>query len=133
MVCPIIIIGFFIEFKSSQKSLSSFKISSTIDGFSPRKLKSNVKSLSEFLLTGINDIIENHKDKITSVRGRGFMLGIKCEVENTLIAETALKNGLLLVPAADNIIRLLPPLNTEKKDIEEFFNLLNMTLENLPR
>jgi acetylornithine/N-succinyldiaminopimelate aminotransferase len=61
------------------------------------------------------------------------MLGIKCEVENTLIAETALNNGLLLVPAADNIIRLLPPLNTEKKDIEEFFNLLNITLENLPR
>ena len=97
------------------------------------KILSNVKSLSEFLLAGINDIIENYKDKITSVRGRGFMLGIKCEVENTLIAETALKNGLLLVPAADNIIRLLPPLNTEKKDIEEFFNLLNMTLENLPR
>ena len=97
------------------------------------KILSNVKSLSEFLLAGINDIIENHKDKITSVRGRGFMLGIKCEVENTLIAETALNNGLLLVPAADNIIRLLPPLNTEKKDIEEFFNLLNITLENLPR
>ena len=97
------------------------------------KILSNVKSLSEFLLAGINDIIENHKDKIISVRGRGFMLGIKCEVENTLIAETALKNGLLLVPAADNIIRLLPPLNTEKKDIEEFFNLLNITLENLPR
>ena len=36
------------------------------------------------------------------------MLGIKCEVENALIAETALNNGLLLVPAADNIIRLLP-------------------------
>lgn len=97
------------------------------------KILSNVKSLSEFLLAGINDIIENHKDKIISVRGRGFMLGIKCEVENTLIAETALNNGLLLVPAADNIIRLLPPLNTEKKDIEEFFNLLNITLENLPR
>ena len=97
------------------------------------KILSNVKSLSEFLLAGINDIIENHKDKFTSVRGRGFMLGIKCEVENTLIAETALNNGLLLVPAADNIIRLLPPLNTEKKDIEEFFNLLNITLENLPR
>ena len=97
------------------------------------KILSNVKSLSEFLLAGINDIIENHKDKITSVRGIGFMLGIKCEVENTLIAEIALKNGLLLVPAADNIIRLLPPLNTEKKDIEEFFNLLNITLENLPR
>ena len=97
------------------------------------KILSNVKSLSEFLLAGINDIIENHINKITSVRGRGFMLGIKCEVENTLIAETALKNGLLLVPAADNIIRLLPPLNTEKKDIEEFFNLLNITLENLSR
>ena len=61
------------------------------------------------------------------------MLGIKCKVENTLIAETALNNGLLLVPAADNIIRLLPPLNTEKDDIEKFFNLLNITLENLPR
>ena len=61
------------------------------------------------------------------------MLGLKCEVENTFIVETALKNGLLVVPAAENIVRLLPPLTTQKEDIHEFFNLLNITLENLPR
>ena len=97
------------------------------------KILSNVKSLSEFLLAGINEIIGKHKNKISSVRGRGFMLGLKCEVENTFIAETALKNGLLVVPAAENIVRLLPPLTTQKEDIHEFFNLLNITLENLPR
>ena len=46
------------------------------------KILSNVKSLSEFLLAGINEIIGKHKNKISSVRGRGFMLGLKCEVEN---------------------------------------------------
>ena len=97
------------------------------------KILSNVKSLSEFLLAGINEIIGKHKNKISSVRGRGFMLGLKCEVENTFIAETALKNGLLVVPAAENIVRLLPPLTTQKEDIHEFFNLLKITLENLPR
>ena len=97
------------------------------------KILSNVKSLSEFLLTGINEIIGKHRNKISSVRGRGFMLGLKCEVENTFIAETALKNGLLVVPAAENIVRLLPPLTTQKEDIHEFFNLLKITLENLPR
>ena len=59
------------------------------------------------------------------------MIGIKCKSENTVIANEALKNGLLVVTAADNVIRVLPPLNTNKNEIDEFLKLLSITLENL--
>ena len=39
------------------------------------------------------------------------MLGIKCIIANTALCEKLREKGLLVVPAANNVVRLLPPLN----------------------
>ena len=65
------------------------------------------------------DLIKKHGNKITSIKGKGFMIGIECLSDNGKIAEEALKNGLLLVPAANNVLRILPPLNIGKYEIED--------------
>ena len=111
--------------------LCSSIASRVLDLIKEENILSNVSSLSEYLISGINKIIEEHHNKISSVRGHGFMIGIKCKSENTVIANEALKNGLLVVTAADNVIRVLPPLNTNKNEIDEFLKLLSITLENL--
>ena len=111
--------------------LCSSIASKVLDVLYEENLLSNVKNLSDFLIEGIDDLIKKHDNKITSIKGKGFMIGIKCSTDNGKIAEEALKNGLLLVPAANNVLRILPPLNIGKSEIEEFFNLLNITLENL--
>jgi len=111
--------------------LCSSIASKVLDVLYEENLLANVESLSDLLIEGVNDLIKKHGNKIDSVKGKGFMIGIECLADNGKIAQEALKNGLLLVPAANNVIRILPPLNIGKSEIEEFFNLLNITLENL--
>ncbi|MED5437457.1 MAG: aspartate aminotransferase family protein [Pseudomonadota bacterium] len=111
--------------------LCSSIASKVLDVLYEENLLSNVDNLSDLLNEGINDLIKKHGNKLSSIKGKGFMIGIECLADNGKIAEEALKNGLLLVPAANNVIRILPPLNIGKSEIEEFFNLLNITLENL--
>ena len=48
--------------------------------------------------------------EITEIRGAGLLLGIKTKSNNLKINQLFTKNGLLCVPAGDNIIRLAPPL-----------------------
>ena len=45
------------------------------------------------------------------------MLGIKCTIKSNHIIDAAYSEKLLLVPAADNVIRILPPLNVTMKDL----------------
>ena len=111
--------------------LCSSIASKVLDVLYEENLLSNVENLSDLLIEGINDLIKKHGNKIASIKGQGFMIGIECLADNGKISEEALKNGLLLVPAGNNVLRILPPLNIGKSEIEEFFNLLNITLENL--
>jgi acetylornithine/N-succinyldiaminopimelate aminotransferase len=53
------------------------------------------------------------------VRGSGLMLGLKCKAPNTDIVQAGYSENLLTVPAADNVIRLLPPLNITDTEIED--------------
>ncbi|MEO0411669.1 MAG: aspartate aminotransferase family protein [Pseudomonadota bacterium] len=51
---------------------------------------------------------------IKEVRGKGLMLGLKLGTPNTAFVEQCRDAGLLLVPAGDNVVRLLPPLIVEE-------------------
>ncbi len=56
---------------------------------------------------------------VDSVRGVGLMLGIRCLPANGTVVERLRENGLLTVPAADNVVRLLPPLNIAERHVDE--------------
>ncbi len=60
-----------------------------------------------------------HPQVIESVRGTGLMLGLKCKVPNTDLVAAARDQHLLTVPAADNVVRLLPPLTITKDELAE--------------
>ena len=70
---------------------------------------------------------------VTDIRGEGLMLGIKCRVPNTEIAAAARAEGLLLVPAGENVVRLLPPLIVGPAEIDEAVRRLEAALETLGR
>ena len=78
----------------------------------------------------IKSTILNAKlDKVVDVRGYGLMIGI--EVKDTtpsIVQEEALKNGLLVLTAGKNVVRLLPPLNISEKDLADGLNILIKSL-----
>ena len=60
-----------------------------------------------------------HPDIFEAVRGQGLMLGLKCKIAPTEMVKAGYDQHVLTVAAADNTLRLLPPLNILDDDIAE--------------
>ncbi|MAM63925.1 aspartate aminotransferase family protein [Maritimibacter sp. UBA3975] len=67
----------------------------------------------------LEGLVDAHPDIFDSVRGVGLMLGLKCKVAPADLVAAGYDNQVILVPAADNVARLLPPLNITDADIAE--------------
>jgi len=67
----------------------------------------------------LEGLVAAHPDVFDSVRGQGLMIGLKCKATNTDVVQAGYDQQLLTVPAADNTIRLLPPLTITDEEIGE--------------
>jgi acetylornithine/N-succinyldiaminopimelate aminotransferase len=65
------------------------------------------------------------------VRGKGLMLGLKCKISNLDLVRAAQTQLMLSVPAADNVVRLLPPLTLTANEAQEAVSRLSHALESL--
>jgi acetylornithine/N-succinyldiaminopimelate aminotransferase len=61
------------------------------------------------------------------------MLGIKFRVPSADVAGAARAEGLLLVPAGDNVLRMLPPLIVGEQEVDEAVRRLDCALSGLER
>ena len=95
------------------------------------KILSNVTKLSEILISELEKLVEKHHNKISGVRGKGLMIGVECVEKNSIITDIAFQNGLLLVNAANNVVRFLPPLNISENEVMEALKKFDETLSNL--
>ena len=64
-------------------------------------------------------VIDAYPEVLQETRGRGLMLGLKCVRPNTEVLAKVRANGLLVVPAGDNVLRILPPLTITDAEIGE--------------
>jgi acetylornithine/N-succinyldiaminopimelate aminotransferase len=71
------------------------------------------------------ELQDRHPDIIGDVRGQGLILGLKLKVPNTEFTAEARAQKLLLIPAGDNVVRLLPPLNIGEDEIAEAYRRLD--------
>ena len=102
-----------------------------LDIIEDEDILTNVKTVSQILFEGLDVLLKKHGNKISSVRGKGLMIGIECLEKNSIITEEAFKQGLLLVNAGDNVVRMLPPLNISKLDAETGLQKLDQALSNI--
>jgi len=89
-----------------------------IDIISNKKFLKNVKSLSKYFLFKLNKIQEKYPHIIKQIRGRGFLIGIQLYEDQTEFIKKLTDNQLLTIRAAENVIRILPPLNVKKNEID---------------
>ena len=66
---------------------------------------------------GLEGLVSKFSDVFDGVTGSGLMLGLKCSASNTDVVNAGYDVGVLTVPAAENVVRLLPPLNILDEDI----------------
>jgi acetylornithine/N-succinyldiaminopimelate aminotransferase len=77
--------------------------------------------------------VAKHPRVLAEVRGKGLLAGLRCAIENGKVIEALFRHGLLVVGAADNVIRLLPPLIVEDKQIDEAMEKLELACQELEK
>lgn len=90
-----------------------------------------VRSRSGTLRQKLEGLIATHPDVFESLRGSGMMLGLKCKVSNLDVVAAGYREQVITVPAGDNVIRLLPPLNISDEDIAEAIHRLDRAAASL--
>jgi len=72
-----------------------------------------------FLRQRLEGLVAAHPDIFEEVRGQGLMLGLRCKLPPGDVVKAAYAQYLLTVPAADNVLRLLPALTISEDDMAE--------------
>jgi acetylornithine/N-succinyldiaminopimelate aminotransferase len=65
------------------------------------------------------ELKDRHPRVVAEIRGEGLMLGIKTVVPNAAFASAARAERMLVIPAGDNVVRLLPPLIVGEAEVGE--------------
>ena len=89
-----------------------------MDIISKKKFLNNIKSLSKYFLFKLNKIQEKYPSVIKQIRGKGFLIGIQLYKDQTEFIKKLMDNQLLTIRAAENVVRILPPLNVKKNEID---------------
>jgi acetylornithine/LysW-gamma-L-lysine aminotransferase len=102
--------------------------SASIDVLIEEKLPERAANLGEYLKNKLTDLAEKHK-VIREVRGLGLMIGTETrfDVYNILIG--CMKKGVLVLDAGRNVVRFLPPLVIDQKQIDKVVNVLDEVME----
>ena len=96
-----------------------------MDIVSNKKFLNNVKKLSKYFLSNLNKIKEKYPIIIKQIRGRGFLIGIQLHQDQTNFIKKLMENKLLTIRAAENVVRVLPPLNVKKRELDEALKIIN--------
>jgi acetylornithine/N-succinyldiaminopimelate aminotransferase len=91
---------------------------------------SSVREKGEYLGQGLRSLQAKHATVI-EIRGRGLMWGLDLSVKAEEVVNRGYEEGLILVSAGENILRLVPPLIVEKSHIVEALSKLDRILDQL--
>jgi len=78
----------------------------------------NVKKLSNYFHSELNELKKNFPKVIKEVRGVGMLIGLQLHYDQAKFIQKLMNNKLLTIRAAENVIRILPPLNVTKQEID---------------
>ena len=107
--------------------LATAAVSTVFDLFKEEKIVENVNKVAPYLEEKLDEIVKDF-DNVTARRGKGFMQGL---VLTTPVGETvnkAIENGLLVISAGSDVLRMVPPLTITKENVDEMIEILRKSL-----
>tara|TARA_B100000401_G_scaffold397062_1_gene306943 strand:- start:278 stop:595 length:318 start_codon:yes stop_codon:yes gene_type:complete len=96
-----------------------------MDIVSTKKFLSNVKKSSKYFFSNLNKLKEKYPKVIKEIRGRGLLIGMQLHKDQTKFIKKLMDNQLLTIRAAENVVRILPPLNVKKQEIDKALKVIN--------
>ncbi len=101
-----------------------------MDIVSNRKFLNNVKNLSKYFLSKLNKLKDRYPNIIREIRGRGLLIGIQLQKDQSKFIVKLMDNGLLTIKASENVVRILPPLNVKKTELNRALEIINKVCKN---
>ena len=95
------------------------------------KLLNNVNQMSKYFILNLLKIKEKYPNIIKDVRGVGLLIGLQLFKDQTMFIKKLMDNKLLTIRAAENVIRILPPLNVKKNEINLALKIINKVCKEL--
>ncbi len=96
-----------------------------IDIISKKSFLNNIKKNSKYFHKGLTRIKEKYPKVIKEIRGRGLLIGLQLYENQTEFIKKLMNNKLLTIKAAENVVRILPPLNVKKSEINIALKIIN--------
>ena len=88
-----------------------------MDIVSSKKFLNNVKKSSKYFFSKLNKLKKKYPNIIKEIRGRGLLIGVQLNTDQTKFIKKLMDNRLLTIRAAENVVRILPPLNVKRQEI----------------
>ena len=95
-----------------------------LDIISKKSFLNKVKSNSKYFHIHLVKIKEKFPNIIKEVRGQGFLIGLQLYKDQTKFIKQLMDNKLLTIKAAENVVRILPPLNVKKTEIDKAIKII---------
>jgi len=103
----------------------AMKVGNTVlDIISKKSFLNNVKKNSKYFHHQLIKIKNKFPKLIKEVRGRGFLIGLQLHRDQTNFIKSLMENKLLTIRAAENVVRILPPLNVKKSEINQALKII---------
>ncbi len=97
---------------------------SVIDIVSSKKFLNNVKKISKYFFSELKQLKKKYPNVVKEIRGRGLLIGIQLHKDQTSFINKLTENKLLTIRAAENVVRILPPLNVKKSEIDQALKII---------
>ena len=136
--CGIPVVAFVLNQKTAEHSLvpgdhgttyggnplACAAVSAVFDIFEKEKIVDHVQQVSAYLEKRLDELVEKY-DFLTVRRGKGLMQGLVVSGRPVgEIVQQALKNGLLVITAGSDVLRIVPPLVITEADVDEMIEKL---------
>ena len=96
-----------------------------------KKFLNNIKNLSKYFFTELLSIKDKYPDLIKDIRGRGFLIGIQLYKYQDIFIKELMNNRLLTIRASENVVRILPPLNVKKSELNQALKIIDNVCKKL--
>ena len=90
----------------------------------------NVDKNGKYFIERLKKIQSKYPKIISEVRGKGLLIGLCLNVNQAKFIQKLFENNLLTVRAAENVVRLLPPLNVTKNEINLGLKIIEKVCKN---
>jgi len=103
----------------------------TLKTINNEKLLSSVTGLGQYFLSKLNELQSEYKDLVKDARGKGLILGLEFNSVDQAkqIVNKTISEGLLTIHTVNTVMRILPPLNVNKEEINFALETINKSLK----